>query len=89
MALDRGLAHVEAVAISALERPRATSAATSRSRGEPAQRKLSRRPPGRGRVRAEPLRVVASGSQASLLAGTGQTLEELFLFLTTPQEAVR
>jgi ABC-2 type transport system ATP-binding protein len=34
-------------------------------------------------------RVVASGSQASLLAGTGQTLEELFLSLTTPKEAVR
>jgi ABC-2 type transport system ATP-binding protein len=34
-------------------------------------------------------RVVASGSQASLLAGTGQTLEEVFLSLTTPKEAVR
>jgi ABC-2 type transport system ATP-binding protein len=34
-------------------------------------------------------RVVASGSQAGLLAGTGQTLEELFLSLTTPKEAVR
>jgi ABC-2 type transport system ATP-binding protein len=34
-------------------------------------------------------RVVASGSQASLLAGTGQTLEEVFLSLTTPKETVR
>jgi ABC-2 type transport system ATP-binding protein len=34
-------------------------------------------------------RVVASGTQASLLAGTGQTLEELFLSLTTPKEKVR
>ena len=34
-------------------------------------------------------RVVASGTQASLLAGTGQTLEELFLSLTTPKETVR
>jgi ABC-2 type transport system ATP-binding protein len=34
-------------------------------------------------------RVVASGSQASLLAGTGQTLEERFLSLTTPKETVR
>jgi ABC-2 type transport system ATP-binding protein len=34
-------------------------------------------------------RVVASGTQASLLAGTGQTLEELFLSLTTPRETVR
>ena len=33
--------------------------------------------------------VVARGSQASLLAGTGQTLEEVFLSLTTPKEAVR
>ena len=33
--------------------------------------------------------VVASGTQASLLAGTGQTLEELFLSLTTPKETVR
>ncbi len=34
-------------------------------------------------------RVVAGGTQASLLAGTGQTLEELFLSLTTPKETVR
>jgi ABC-2 type transport system ATP-binding protein len=34
-------------------------------------------------------RVVASGSQTSLLTGTGQTLEELFLSLTTPKETVR
>jgi ABC-2 type transport system ATP-binding protein len=34
-------------------------------------------------------RVVAGGTQASLLAGTGQTLEELFLSLTTPKGAVR
>jgi ABC-2 type transport system ATP-binding protein len=34
-------------------------------------------------------RVVASGSQASLLAGTGQTLEEMFLSLTTPKATVR
>jgi ABC-2 type transport system ATP-binding protein len=34
-------------------------------------------------------RVVASGTQASLLAGTGQDLEELFLSLTTPKETVR
>lgn len=34
-------------------------------------------------------RVVASGTQASLLAGTGQTLEELFLSLTAPKEAIR
>jgi ABC-2 type transport system ATP-binding protein len=34
-------------------------------------------------------RVVASGTQASLLAGTGQTLEELFLSLTAPKETVR
>jgi ABC-2 type transport system ATP-binding protein len=34
-------------------------------------------------------RIVASGTQASLLAGTGQTLEELFLSLTTPKETVR
>ena len=34
-------------------------------------------------------RVVASGSQASLLAGTGQTLEEVFLSLTTSKETVR
>jgi ABC-2 type transport system ATP-binding protein len=34
-------------------------------------------------------RVVANGSQASLLAGTGRTLEEVFLSLTTPKEAVR
>jgi ABC-2 type transport system ATP-binding protein len=34
-------------------------------------------------------RVVASGTQASLLAGTGQTLEELFLSLTTPKETLR
>jgi ABC-2 type transport system ATP-binding protein len=34
-------------------------------------------------------RVVASGSQTSLLAGTGQTLEELFLSLTTPKETIR
>jgi ABC-2 type transport system ATP-binding protein len=34
-------------------------------------------------------RVVASGTQRSLLAGTGQTLEELFLSLTTPKETVR
>ena len=34
-------------------------------------------------------RVVASGTQASLLAGSGQTLEELFLSLTTPKETVR
>jgi ABC-2 type transport system ATP-binding protein len=34
-------------------------------------------------------RVVASGTQASLLSGTGQTLEELFLSLTTPKEIVR
>ena len=33
--------------------------------------------------------VVASGSQASLLAGTGQTLEELFLSLTVAKETVR
>jgi ABC-2 type transport system ATP-binding protein len=33
--------------------------------------------------------VVASGSQASLLAGTGQTLEELFLSLTAAKETVR
>jgi ABC-2 type transport system ATP-binding protein len=33
--------------------------------------------------------VVASGTQHSLLAGTGQTLEELFLSLTTPKETVR
>ena len=33
--------------------------------------------------------VVAGGTQASLLAGTGQTLEELFLSLTTPKETVR
>ena len=33
--------------------------------------------------------VVASGTQASLLAGTGRTLEELFLSLTTPKETVR
>jgi hypothetical protein len=32
-------------------------------------------------------RVVARGTQASLLAGTGQTLEELSL--TTPKETVR
>ena len=31
-------------------------------------------------------RLVASGTQRSLLAGTGQTLEELFLSLTTPKE---
>lgn len=34
-------------------------------------------------------RVDASGAQASLLAGTGQTVEELFLSLTTPKETVR
>ena len=34
-------------------------------------------------------RIVASGTQASLLAGTGQSLEELFLSLTTPKETVR
>jgi ABC-2 type transport system ATP-binding protein len=34
-------------------------------------------------------RVVAGGTQASLLAGTGQSLEELFLSLTTPKETVR
>jgi ABC-2 type transport system ATP-binding protein len=34
-------------------------------------------------------RVVAGGTQANLLAGTGQTLEELFLSLTTPKETVR
>jgi ABC-2 type transport system ATP-binding protein len=33
--------------------------------------------------------VVASGTQHSLLAGTGQTLEELFLSLTTTKETVR
>jgi ABC-2 type transport system ATP-binding protein len=33
-------------------------------------------------------RVVASGTQRSLLAGTGQSLEELFLSLTTPRETV-
>ena len=33
-------------------------------------------------------RVVASGTQASLLAGTGQTLEELFLSLTGPKETI-
>ncbi|HEY1821818.1 MAG TPA: ATP-binding cassette domain-containing protein [Trebonia sp.] len=33
-------------------------------------------------------RVVASGTQRSLLAGTGQNLEELFLSLTTPKERV-
>jgi ABC-2 type transport system ATP-binding protein len=33
-------------------------------------------------------RVVASGAQHSLLAGSGQTLEELFLSLTTPKETV-
>jgi ABC-2 type transport system ATP-binding protein len=33
-------------------------------------------------------RVVASGTQHSLLAGSGQTLEELFLSLTTPKEKV-
>jgi ABC-2 type transport system ATP-binding protein len=34
-------------------------------------------------------RVVASGSQAGLLAGTGRTLEEVFLSLTTSKETVR
>lgn len=34
-------------------------------------------------------RVAASGTQRSLLAGTGQTLEELFLSLTRPEETVR
>ncbi len=34
-------------------------------------------------------RVVASGTQRSLLAGTGRTLEELFLSLTTPRETAR
>ena len=33
-------------------------------------------------------RVVACGTQHSLLAGSGQTLEELFLYLTTPKEKV-
>jgi ABC-2 type transport system ATP-binding protein len=33
-------------------------------------------------------RVVASGTEHSLLAGTGQTLEELFLSLTTPKQTV-
>jgi ABC-2 type transport system ATP-binding protein len=33
-------------------------------------------------------RVVASGTQHSLLSGTGLTLEELFLSLTTPKEKV-
>jgi ABC-2 type transport system ATP-binding protein len=33
-------------------------------------------------------RVVASGTQHSLLAGPGQTLEELFLSLTTPKQTV-
>lgn len=34
-------------------------------------------------------RVVASGTQRSLLASTGQTVEELFLSLTAPKEEVR
>ncbi len=34
-------------------------------------------------------RVIASGTQASLLDGTGQTLEELFLSLTTAKDPVR
>jgi ABC-2 type transport system ATP-binding protein len=34
-------------------------------------------------------RVVAGGTQASLLAGAGQSLEGLFLSLTTPKERVR
>jgi ABC-2 type transport system ATP-binding protein len=33
-------------------------------------------------------RVIASGTQRSLLAGTGQTLEDLFLSLTTPKDKV-
>jgi hypothetical protein len=33
-------------------------------------------------------RVVASGTQHSLLTDTGLTLEELFLSLTTPKEKV-
>jgi ABC-type Na+ transport system ATPase subunit NatA len=77
------------VAISALERPRATSAATSRSRAVSAPLLAEVQATADHLVIIDQGRVVASGSQASLLAGAGQTLEALFLSLTTPKEAVR
>src|ERR1700735_2923206 len=56
VALDGGLAHVEAGGGLGGGKPLSSlGRALALARGEPAQRQLSRRPPGRGRVRAEPL----------------------------------